>query len=325
MKREILAILRERNGFVSGQELCSVFSVSRTAVWKAVNQLKAEGWQIESVQNRGYRLTGAPDALTEETIGGRLHTAWAAKTLYCLDTVDSTNNYAKKLGEEGAPHGTLVTAEVQEAGKGRRGRVWKTPRGSSIAMSLLLRPSLQPELASQLTLVMGLAAAKAFRELTGLDAGIKWPNDVVIRGRKLCGILTEMSTEMLSIHYVVIGIGINVNMTEFPEDIRNVATSLALECGKTVDRAAVAALCMDYFEKYYDAFAAAGDLTGLRADYEELLVNRNEKVCVLEPGHEYTGIARGIDSRGELLVETEEGTKAVYAGEVSVRGVYGYV
>lgn len=325
MKSEIIKILREREDFVSGQELCASFGVSRTAVWKTMNQLKMEGWQIEAVPNRGYRLVEGPNVLTAETVGSCLKTSWAGRSLYCLDTVDSTNNYAKKLGEEGAVHGTLVTAEEQEAGKGRRGRVWKTPRGSAIAMSLLLRPRFAPDRASMLTLVMGLAAASAFRDL-GLDVGIKWPNDVVIGGRKLCGILTEMSTEMLTINYVVIGIGINVNMTEFPEDIRETATSLKLEAGREINRAQVAAACMTYFEKYYDIFEQTSDLAGLRPEYEAMLVNRNRKVCVLEPGNEYTGTALGIDDHGELLVKREDGqVKAVYAGEVSVRGVYGYV
>ena len=161
MKSEILKILQEQGGYVSGQELCTRFGVSRTAVWKAVNQLKNEGFQIEAVPNRGYHLAKIPDRLSEDVLAGLMETQWAGKTLYCLDTIDSTNNYAKRLGEEGAPDGTLVTAECQEAGKGRRGREWKTPRGSAIAMTLLLRPQIGPERASMLTLVMGLAVAQA--------------------------------------------------------------------------------------------------------------------------------------------------------------------
>ncbi|MDO5424417.1 MAG: biotin--[acetyl-CoA-carboxylase] ligase [Eubacteriales bacterium] len=325
MKSEILKILRESGEFVSGQELCERFGVSRTAVWKAINQLKTEGYQIEAVSNRGYRLTESPDILTGEAIESFLKTEWAGRKLYCLDTIDSTNNYAKKLAEEGAPHGTLVLAEKQEAGKGRRGRGWSTPKGTAIAMTLLLRPDIRPEKASMLTLVMGLAAARACRELLNLDVQIKWPNDLVIGGKKICGILTEMSAEMLGIHYLVIGIGINVNMTEFPEEIRSVATSLRLEAGKTIDRAELIAKCMEQFETCYESFIRTGDLVELQEAYQALLVNRNQKVCVLEPGHEYTGTALGINEMGELLVETEEGIRAVYAGEVSVRGVYGYV
>ncbi|MDY3920411.1 MAG: biotin--[acetyl-CoA-carboxylase] ligase [Candidatus Limivivens sp.] len=325
MKSEILKILRQSDEFVSGQELCEHFGVSRTAVWKAINQLKAEGYQIEAVSNRGYHLVESPDILSEESIGSLLQTEWAGKKLYCLETVDSTNNYAKKLAEEGAPHGTLVLAERQEAGKGRRGRVWQTPKGTAIAMTILLRPDIRPEKASMLTLVMGLAVAKACREILELETQIKWPNDVVIRGKKICGILTEMSAEMLEIHYLVIGTGINVNMTEFPEELKTTATSLRLETGREVDRAKLAAVCMKHFENAYEIFRKTGDLSGLKAEYESMLVNRNQKVCVLEPGHEYTGTALGINDQGELLVETETGIRAVYAGEVSVRGVYGYV
>ena len=325
MKSEILKILQEQGGYVSGQELCTRFGVSRTAVWKAVNQLKNEGFQIEAVPNRGYHLAKIPDRLSEDVLAGLMETQWAGKTLYCLDTIDSTNNYAKRLGEEGAPDGSLVTAECQEAGKGRRGREWKTPRGSAIAMTLLLRPQIGPERASMLTLVMGLAVAQACRELFGLDVGIKWPNDVVIGGKKICGILTEMSAEMLNIHYLVIGTGINVNMTEFPEELQKTATSLKLETGREIRRADVVCSCMKWFEKDYGIFLKYKDLTGLKETYEAFLVNKDEKVCVLEPGHEYTGTALGINEKGELLVETEEGIKEVYAGEVSVRGIYGYV
>ena len=193
-------------------------------------------------------------------------------------------------------------------------------------MTLLLRPQISPSRISMVTLVMGLAVARACRDLYGLPVGIKWPNDVVVHGRKLCGILTELSAEMLCVNYVVIGIGINVNVTEFPEEIRDTATSLALELGHKTCRAELIASSMKQFEHYYEAFMQTGDLSLLLEEYNEFLLNRNRKVRVLEPGNEYNGTALGIDADGELQVMKEDGSRvSVYAGEVSVRGIYGYV
>ena len=240
----------------------------------------------------------------------------------------------KRLAEEGAPHGTLVCAETQTAGRGRRGRAWSSPPGAAVYMSLLLRPKVRPEHASMLTLIMGLAAAEACNELLSRAAagkpsvpqtGLKWPNDLVLDGKKTAGILTEMSTEVDFIHYVVIGIGINVNTEGFPEELPH-AASLRQYAGKPLLRAELIALCMEYFEKYYDRFEKKEDLGDLKEEYERLLVNKGKQVRVLEPGREHTGTALGISSQGELLVELEDGSiEKVYAGEVSVRGVYGYV
>ncbi len=326
MKSKILSALRQSEGYISGQELCERFGVSRTAVWKGINQLKNEGYQIEAVQNKGYRLCGYPDSISRTELESRMYTKWAGKNLICLDSVDSTNDYIKKLAEEGAPHGTLAVADYQSGGKGRRGRSWVTPHGTAIAMSILVRPTLAPEKASMMTLVAGMAVAKSVREVTGLDVKIKWPNDVVINGKKISGTLTEMSMELGAIHYIVIGTGINANVTEFPDEIRDVATSLILEKGKKVDRAAIICAHMEAFEDFYDRFMKYGDMTLLREDYQELLANQNQQVRVLEPGNEYTGTARGIDELGQLLVEKEDGSLVkVYAGEVSVRGIYNYV
>lgn len=326
MKREILSALRESGGYVSGQELCEKLQVSRTAVWKKIKQLQEEGYEIEAVPNRGYRIVGCPDIIAAEEVESRLQTRWMGRPVKYFESITTTNQYAKKMGEEGAAEGLLVIADEQTQGKGRAGRVWKTLPGTAIAMTLLLRPKLPPSRISMVTLVMGLAVASACREMYDLPVGIKWPNDVVIHGKKLCGILTEMSTEMMAVNYVVIGTGINVNIREFPEEIRQVATSLELELGCETNRAELIAVCMKYFEEYYEKFLKAGDLSLLMEPYNALLLNRNQGVRVLEPGHEYTGTALGINKEGELLVRREDGSvTAVYAGEVSVRGVYGYV
>lgn len=251
---------------------------------------------------------------------------WAGKETKYLQTVDSTNDYAKKLAMDGGVHGLLVTAEYQMGGKGRRGRSWVTPAGTAIAMSLVLRPELEPVKASMLTLVAGLAVTEAIREVTGLDALLKWPNDVVVDGKKTTGILTEMTMKGTAIDFVILGIGINVNVPQFPEEIRETATSLMLETGHEIDREQLIRACLEAFEKYYERFVADGDLSGLKEDYESVLANQDRQVRVLEPGNEYTGIARGIDELGQLLVEKEDGSVVkVYAGEVSVRGIYQYV
>ena len=256
----------------------------------------------------------------------RENVKWAGKEIEYLQIVDSTNDYAKMMAMDGGVHGLLVTAEEQTGGKGRRGRAWVTPAGTAIAMSMVLRPQLAPEKASMLTLVAGLAVTEAIRKVTGLNALLKWPNDVVVNGKKTTGILTEMTMKGASIDFVILGIGINVNVTEFPEEICDIATSLFLETGYLVDRAKLAASCLKFFELYYEKFMKAGDMSGLKEAYEEVLINRNQQVRVLEPDNEYTGIARGIDELGQLLVEKEDGSVVkVYAGEVSVRGIYQYV
>lgn len=326
MKGKILWALSHQEGYVSGQELCEELQVSRTAVWKVMNQLKEEGYEIESVPRKGYRILSRPDVVTAEEVGSRLETKWAARTLYFYETTGSTNNNAAEYAEQGAAEGTLVIAEEQGTGKGRRGRHWVTPSGSAIAMSMVLRPRISPANVSMVTLVMGLAVAGACREFCGVDAKIKWPNDVVVNGKKICGILTEMFSEVDYIKYLVIGTGINTAVEEFPPELQQTAVSLHRIMGRRPDRAGLIAVCMKYFEQYYETFLETQDFSGLKELYNGLLVGIGGTVRVLEPGNEYTGVSEGIDSRGELLVRREDGSlEAVYAGEVSVRGVYGYV
>ncbi|MCI8416536.1 MAG: biotin--[acetyl-CoA-carboxylase] ligase [Lachnospiraceae bacterium] len=330
MKNQVLELLRQEDGYISGQELCERFQVSRTAVWKIVNQLKEEGYGIEAVKNRGYRLVSVPDLVTEAEIQSCLHTEVMGRNCVYFAETDSTNIQIRRLAEEGAPNGTLAVADYQTAGKGRRGRGWSSKAGEDIFMSLLLRPQMNPANASMLTLVMGLAGARACQELL-LEQGcqeqiqIKWPNDLVWRGRKICGILTEMGAEMEVIQYLAVGIGINVNAREFPREISDKAASLCMALGYPLRRAEVIARVLYYFERDYQVFLQTEDLSGLVEDYTERLVNCGRQVQVMDPGKEYTGIARGINSRGELLVEVDGETRQVYAGEVSVRGIYGYI
>ena len=260
----------------------------------------------------------------ETTIADQIHTKWAGKTVHFARETDSTNLWIKRLAKEGAPEGTLALAEFQSAGRGRLGRSWEVPEGTSVMMSILLRPKFESQYAPMLTLVMGMAVAKAVKKL-GFDVSIKWPNDVVVSHKKICGILTEMGVRDGKIDYAVIGVGINVNIREFPEEMADKATSLYLESGREFDRNQIPGLVMEAFEEYYEKFAATCDLSGLKEEYESILANYNQPVRVLakEP---YEGVARGITDGGELLVEKTDGTiVAVSAGEVSVRGLYSYV
>ena len=326
MKTEILKLLRKADGYVSGQQICEQLDVSRTAVWKVIRQLKEEGYQIEAVRNRGYRIVEMPDVLTGEELKSLMQTQWAGRNIVCYPETDSTNLRIRELGDAGAPHGTLAVADMQTAGRGRRGRTWESPPGSSIYMSILLRPDIIPGAAPMLTLVMACSVAEGILDCENVDVRIKWPNDVIAGGKKLVGILTEMSTQIDYINHVTIGVGINVNMTEFPENIRDTATSLRLETGHKVRRAPLIAAIMKRFEENYAVFLKTQDMSGLMEKYSGMLINLDRDVLVLGAEDSYKAHALGIDRQGELIVRREDGTEEkIYAGEVSVRGVYGYV
>lgn len=261
----------------------------------------------------------------QQTITEAIHTKWAGKTVHFAKETDSTNEWAKRLGREGEVHGALAVTEFQNAGKGRLGRRWTAPKGSSVMMSLLLRPEFEPQYAPMLTVVMGLSVAQAIRE-AGVDTCIKWPNDVVVSRKKICGILTEMSVEEGRILYVVIGVGINVNLDSLPEELSDKATSLYLETGNIFDRNRILAGVMEAFENNYEKFTKTCDLSLLKEEYNRMLANLGQPVRILDPLKPFEGIARGINEKGELLVEMEDGREtAVSAGEVSVRGLYSYV
>ena len=326
MKAKILQALREADGYVSGQQLCEKLGVSRTAVWKTIRQLKEAGYGIDSVPNRGYHMESAPDILNKSELLSLRRTTWIGERLEYFDVIGSTNTTAMKLAEEGAPHGTLVVADRQDNGKGRRGRGWVLPAGVAIAMSIVLKPEkLHPGNAPMLTLVSALAVVRAIRGQTGIDAVVKWPNDIVIDGKKVCGILTEMSTQMDYINHIVVGIGINVQNSGFPEELSGRATSLFLASGRHYSRAQLTESVCEFFEYYYEIFSRTEDMSALLEEYDSYLANTGKRVRVLDPKGEFEGVAKGISNRGELLVETEEGLKKVDSGEVSVRGIYGYV
>ena len=277
----------------------------------------------------------------------RIHTKWIGRKRIHKELTDSTNSDICRLAREGAWEGTVVTADMQTAGKGRRGRSWESEEGTSLLFSLLLRPSLAPDIAPQITLLMAMAVTKAIRELTGVKAEIKWPNDVVVNGKKVCGILTEMQLKDGGIDYVVVGTGVNMLQKVIPSELKNSATSLWLEKerlllnkeekstkevsrefenGVLPDRDKLLEGILNEFERYYELFLQKQDLSDLMAEYNEWLVSMNKEVKVLDPKGEFTGISKGINNKGELLVALPDGeVRAIYAGEVSVRGLYGYV
>lgn len=331
MRGKILTFLRDRKDYVSGQELCDFFGVSRTAVWKAIHKLQEEGYQIEAVTNRGYLLIEKeqPEFFGATEIESRLHTKWLGTPLHFYPETDSTNVRAKLEAEEGEKSGALFVADKQTAGRGRRGRSWESPAGGNLYFTLLLRPEISPDRASMLTLVAAMALTKSLKEFLPEEekpkVGIKWPNDVVLGGRKVCGILTEMSTEPEHIHYVVIGIGVNTGKQEWPEELADKATSLEENLGHKVNRSLLLSRFLGEFEKAYETFLDTEDMSLLKEEYDEMLVNRERTVRVLDPKGEYEGLAKGINNRGELLVETQGEVREVYAGEVSVRGILGYI
>ena len=325
MRTELLTMLRETNDYVSGQKICDTFGVSRTAVWKAVNQLRNHGYEIEAVPNKGYRLLDVPDILNQHELLSRKKTKWIGKDILCYDTIDSTNAQATRLAESGYGNGTLIIADEQTAGRGRRGRSWESPAGNSIYMSLLLKPDINPNNASMITLVAALAVARAITQITGIRAGIKWPNDIVMNGKKVCGILTEMSAQFDYVNHIIVGIGINANTELFADEIQHMATSLFAESGKRINRAELIEAVWEHFEEVYEIFLETQDLQKLVKEYNANLLNMHQNVKVLDPKEPFEGRAMGITPRGELMVDTWESRKLVSSGEVSVRGLYGYV
>lgn len=318
----ILELLRRQEGFLSGEDIGRELSITRAAVWKGIKKLREEGYEIGAVTNRGYRLTNPETMYNKRELEQGLKTKTMGQTIYFYEETDTTNNRARELALEGAPEGTLVVAEKQTAGRGRRGKVWESPLGTGIWMSLVLRPQIMPAEASVLTLLCGLATAEAIEAKTGLSAGIKWPNDILINGKKAVGILTEMDCEMSEVHFVIPGIGINVNTASFPPEIAEIATSLYLECGKTVSRRRLVHKVLERLEEHYETFLRTGSFAAMLEDYRKHCITLGKEVHVLgrEP---FFAEALDITPEGELLVRRADNGKeeVVFSGEVSIRGV----
>lgn len=241
------------------------------------------------------------------------------------ETIDSTNTEARRYSKAGAESGLVVTARKQTAGKGRRGRSWESPADENLYFSILLRPTFAPEKAPMLTLLMAYSVAKALQK-EKIHAGIKWPNDLVLSKKKICGILTEMNLLGGQVEDVIVGVGLNVNTAKFSEELEDKATSLAIEVGRKLECGELLGSILEEFDEQYQHFLEVQDLSFLQEDYNGMLINRNQEVLVLEPGNEYQAEALGINQLGELIVQkADESIETVFAGEVSVRGIYGYI
>lgn len=326
LKNEVLKILLSNNIHVSGQDISESLGVSRTAVWKAISALKKDGYNIESVNNKGYLLLAKSDILNQVEIEQNINSyklSNAPQIIY-LDEVDSTNNYARLMADK-INSDFLVVADMQTLGKGRMGRSWSSPAGTGIFMSLCIKPEIAVEKAYMITLVTAISICDAIEELYPISSTIKWPNDIVINSKKISGILTEMSSDMDGIKYIISGMGINVNNKEFPDDIKDMASSLLLETGILMDRAKLIAAVMYHFYRNMNIFLKTCDMSGLKENYEKHLANIGKDVKILDPKGNYQAVALGIDETGALLVNAEGKIKRIISGEVSVRGLYGYI
>ncbi|MCO7125776.1 biotin--[acetyl-CoA-carboxylase] ligase [Sporolactobacillus shoreicorticis] len=319
-KKAILTLLYEhRNEFLSGQKISELIGCSRTAVWKHIQSLLEEGFLIESVQKKGYRLMQSPDGLNEPAVAAGLKTKRLGRTIRFYESIESTQKEALRLADEGAEDGTVVLTNEQTNGRGRLGHTWQSQRGTNIAMSMILRPSLPIEKTPQLTLLTAVAATDVIEKVTGLTCGIKWPNDILYNGKKLVGILTELQAEATYVKAVVIGIGINVNgdLSDLPESVRQVAGSLELITGK---RYALAPFIQEFFECFealYTTYLHEG-FQSIRPLWEQRALNLGNVIKVRKPGgHILEGVARGINNEGVLLLQKSDGTLAqVYSADI---------
>jgi BirA family biotin operon repressor/biotin-[acetyl-CoA-carboxylase] ligase len=314
----LLALLSEHPMVVlSGVKIARQIGVSRSAVWHWVEKLRALGVRIKGHPKTGYQLERVPDVLVPQLLRQRLEDTPFARHIHHFFRIDSTNNAALALAAAGEPHGALVLAEEQTAGRGRLGRSWYSEKASGIYLSLILRPQLAVQQAPLLTLAAGLGARDAVIEATGLSVDIRWPNDLLVNGKKFCGILTEMQAEGDRVRHVVVGIGVNVNHTKIPAELEGIATSLQLAGGRPCSRLELVAGLLRAFEGYYNTLLNAG-AAALIARFGEVSSYANGKrVRVTEPREEFTGITAGLDSMGCLLVRREDGTVVpVLAGDL---------
>lgn len=321
-RERLIGILKEKGGkWVSGEELRTILGVSRAAVSKHVAGLKKAGYRIDSTPGRGYLLEETPDLLLPGEIRHNLSTSVFGKnTIEYYEITDSTNLRAKQLAEGGAREGDVVVAEEQTAGRGRKGRSWFSAGHEGICISLILRPAMSPAEASRITLMTAVAVAETLLGFADLDVKIKWPNDILIRGKKIAGILTELTMEMDAVDYVVVGLGLNVNTPEehFSEEVRSIATSLLIETGKNFSRATVAGRFLELFEKYYEILKNEGFDTIMKR-WKELssIIGRDVVVDVI--GRKYAGRVADIDSQGVLVIRDRDGqVHRIFSGDVTL-------
>ena len=322
MRKSIIDYLKSSKGsFISGEEIAKKLGISRAAVWKHIQQLRKTGYKILSSEHSGYKLQVAPDLLLPSEIQAGLKSEIIGKRISYHITTDSTNRIAKALANEGAEDGTIVIAEEQTGGKGRLGRSFFSPKYKSILMSILLKPAFLPHEAPKCTLMAAVAVANTMREFD-LRPEIKWPNDILYDGRKVVGILTEISAEIEKINYIVIGTGINVNIErdEFPEELRDIAASLSEMKGDKVPRIDFLRVLLEEFDKLYIEAKQQGfaEILNQWRKYN-ITLGKSIKVIPAGGGEEFTAVAEDIDDEGALIVKTSKGVEKVYAGDVSIR------
>ena len=318
----ILRLFREAgNSFVSGAVISRELDMSRTAVWKHINALREAGYVIEAIPSRGYQLVLTPNILSSEEVREKLSSAIIGQRLICLSETTSTNTFAFRLAEEGASEGTVIIADTQSGGKGRMGRVWSSPPGINLYCSVVLRPTVKPYQAPQLTFLSAVAVARAIEMTTALKAEIKWPNDVLIRGRKVAGLLNEMSAETDGINFVILGIGVNLNMSavQLPTELRTPATSLLMEQGRPVSRAQFAATMLNELDCLYADFLQHG-FGPVREEWQQRCNAHGCEISVSDGGAEtMRGMFAGIDSDGALLIRLPDGAETrILSGDVRV-------
>ncbi|MDF2987584.1 MAG: birA, biotin-(acetyl-CoA-carboxylase) ligase [Eubacterium sp.] len=326
MKSQILHKLRNEKGYLSGEELSNSLGVSRTAVWKHINELRKEGYIIESSSKKGYKLIALPDIVDGREIvipeGQKI-----GKQIIHFEEIDSTSNYAKKIGNEGCRHGTVVVAEKQTLGRGRIGRPWQSGSNHGLWFSTVLRPELEPEQVQIVTLAASVAVIEGIARGEGINCGIKWPNDIILDNSKLAGILTELSAEPGHVNYLVVGIGININqdLKDFDPELQNKATSLKIHAGKKISRVRLLESILTSFEEIYNIMLE-GNTGEIINRWNKYSVTIGKEVKIVYRDIEYIGTAKSIASDGKLVVRCKDGTeKEISAGEVQVRGLLGYV
>ena len=317
----ILRLFRNEEGFVSGEQLSKELGVSRTAIWKHISTLRSAGYIIEAIPSRGYRLISSPDIIDPHEVRANLDGTRVGQRLELLNVTVSTNADAFRLAEDGAIEGTVVIAESQTGGKGRRGRFWVSPGGANLYCSIVLRPHIMPHEAPQLTFLSAVATARAIERTTKLTPEIKWPNDLLVSGKKVAGLLNEMSAETDGINFVILGIGVNLNMTsdQFPNDLRHPATSVLIESGVQVDRSRFTSTMLNELDKLYADFLEHG-FGPVRKEWQQRCNANGRQVLVNDSGTECTGgLFIGIDSDGAMLLRSDDGAQhRIACGDVRV-------
>ncbi|BBH20957.1 bifunctional ligase/repressor BirA [Paenibacillus baekrokdamisoli] len=321
MDNRILELLEQQTeGYLSGEVLSKDLHISRTAVWKHIKKLEAQGYKFEASRRLGYRLISKPSKLSIQELMEKLSGTSLIKAIKLHESVDSTQNIAQRLAEDDAPQGTLVIAEQQTSGRGRMGRKWVSPSGKGIWMSLVLRPRLPLQFASQLTLLTAVALCRALKTVAApLDIGIKWPNDLLIGGKKISGILLESTAEDERLKYVIAGIGISVNLEadDYPEELLPIATSLRMELGRPLDRADIIAAFIIEFEQLYNVYQNEG-FGLIRTVWEALSVSLFKPTQLKTPTGIVVGTPIGLDESGALLVKLEDGSLLpIFSAEMS--------